>query len=581
MSGVAVRTLLRLLHATVLLLLLAGCLHADKARPLGSRASESRDKGFREARSTRAELEESFAPQRWAVVIGVPSYADPSWSRLKFATKDADEVARVLKDSRFGRFHRVLIFNTADTTRRDSILFELRRLKNDLRRQDTFVFYFSGHGSLELSRDGTLSYYLAASDTRANDLWGTGIELSALREFLDELRPQRKVMVLDNCFAGSGKSQVGETTFARLRGLQDPFRGASQMLGQSDAVLMASTLGGIAQEDDRLGHGTYTYYLLQALTSSQELADSNSDGAVTVYEAHDFARIRTVERTQNAQVPEGYFRTLGEADMYLSGQPSPALSKASSLVYAYGIERGSGMTLSVDGRAKGTFPRTIPIDPGRRRVTIADGGGRVLADGDLEFEKGRIYPISELMEELQGYRRFLGVEVGGMAQRGPAEKVWGSSASRVALTSGYRVRQGAFSGLALSLGFGWTPIYTGEWQEISRDESRTLLDAGARLVWRRPLGPLQAGAGWQVQGSYTSEAAPLATSSPLNANALRLLDRWLTLSTGPVLWQGYALNKNLLIGLEERASWFYGSVDGSGAASSFQGSLSLGVEMGF
>lgn len=552
-------------------LTLTGCMTAQTARP----------KGFQETRSTRAELEESFAPQRWAVVVGVPSYRDPTWSRLRFTTNDADEVARVLKSPHYGAFHRIILLTTEELTSRESILTELRRLRSDLRRQDTLVFYFSGHGSLELNADGSPNFYLATSDSRSNDLWGTGIELNALREFLDDLKPQRKVMILDNCFSGQGKSRVASATKARLAGMADPFKGGGQMFGRSEAVLMASTFGGTAMEEDRLGNGTYTHFLLQALTSSSTAADVNQDGAVTAYEAHDYARKHTVEHTTGAQVPEGFFRVLGQAEIYLSGKPGPELAKASALVYAYGLSPGSSVTMSVDGRLKGTFPQTLAVEPGLHRLTVRDLSGRVLADGEAELKRGEVYPLGTLLEELQGYRRFFTLSLGGQAQQGFLTPIWGEQGLRVGLSTGLRVRSGALAGLTASFGGGWTGIESGDWRAYSSDEHRSVFDLQSTWVYRRRLGPVQLGAGWQVQGNFTTAVAASENAGAVAPETLRLLDRWLTVQTGPVLWQGLALQRNLLLRMEEQGAWTYGSLDSIQSDSNLQFGMSMGLEMGF
>lgn len=541
----------------------------------------TRPKGFQEVRSTRAELEESFAPQRWALVIGVPRYQDPTWSRLNYTISDAQELARVLRETRYGGFQRVILLTTPEQTTRTHILAELRRLRNDLRKQDTLVFYFSGHGSLELNGDGMAQFYLAASDTRTHDLLSTGIELATLRTFLEELKPQRSVMILDNCFAGTGKSRVTASTLTRLQQVKELFRSFHQLLGRSEAMLMASALGGLAQEDDRLGHGTYTHFLLQALTSSSSAADVNQDGAVTVYEAHDFARNRTVTHTQGTQIPEGHFRVLGQAEIYLSGTPGPELAKASALIYAYGLGPEGAVSISVDGNLKGTFPRTVPIAPGLRQLKIQDVSGKTLAQGELMLKRGHIYPMHEVIDALQGVRRYAGFELGMQAQAGPLQQLWGSSAMRIGVLSGHRIRTGSLQGLTLGLSLGYTDVRLGEWKTYTTQQQRPVFDTSLRLILRKKLHPVQLGGGWHVQAELTPSVMEGLTEGTIRDPTQQLLDRWLTLQTGPIFWQGISLHHNLMLRIEERILWSHGSLNGSPAASSFQLSTGMGLELGF
>ena len=201
-------------------------------------------KGFESSPTTSSLLGDALEPRRLAIVIGLNEYDDPTYSRLRFATRDAAEVARTLRNDSQGDFDRVVVLTSPEDTSRKAILEELRRLRNDLRRQDTLLVYFSGHGSLEVAPDGTPRLYLVTQDARAADLEATAVNVQLLRRFLTELKAQRKVLVLDNCFSGDGKSRVSATTRSRLAEARDPWSTIERTAGQSEAVLMASTLGG-------------------------------------------------------------------------------------------------------------------------------------------------------------------------------------------------------------------------------------------------------------------------------------------------------------------------------------------------
>jgi len=561
-----------LLAATAACLLVAGCVHRARIQP----------KGFDEARSTLSQLEAALQPQRWALVIGVDTYRDPTFRGLRHAADDAREVARVLRDPEAGAFDRVITLTSPEQTTREAILFELSRLRFDLRRQDTFVFYFSGHGTVEFTQDGTPILYLVAADTRASDLWGTGIELGALRAFVNELKPQRKVMILDNCFAGRGKSRISAVTRERLAQNPDPWPSLRESMTQSEAILMASTLGGIAQEDDTLGQGVYTHYLLDALTTDRLEADTNRDGALTAYEAHDYARVKTVEHTGGTQIPEAFFRVLGRAEIFLSGTPNPDAAASAALVYAYGTGPQVAFSLEIDGRPKGSFPKTVAVEPGLHQVTLRNSNGDIVSTGALKFGPGQTYSVGVLLEELEGYRRFFGIETGPSFQViGPARYVWGDDVMRLGFISGYRVRGGILRGLALSFTLGWNPAYSGLWVDLTDQDLRHLVDFGCRIVLRRPFRQFQLGAGWQASAIYTPPVLADQDSLP-SMEQRQYLHTWLTLHQGPVLWQAYALDRHLLLTLEQRASWFAGDFqDSLGRTPNLQLAFSAGLEVGF
>jgi len=555
-----------------------GCAH---------QASTVSPKGFEAARSTRAQLKAGLEPRRWAVVVGINDFLDPTFDDLKHAEDDAREAARVLSHPRYGGFDRVFTLIGREQTSRDAILFELGRLRDSLRRQDTLVLYFSGHGTMEFSEAGEALLYLVAQDTRADDLWGTGIELGALRRFLSTLKPQHKILILDSCFAGAGKSRWSASVRDRVQKVPDLWQSLSATVGQSEAILMASTMGGVALEDDELGHGTYSYYLFQAMTTELLRADVDGDGAVSAYEAHDYARGMTMRRTDRKQAPEGYFRVIGQAELYLSGEPDPARAEEAALVYAYNDQGHSGLSLEIDGRSKGTFPRTVAVEAGRRQVVVRDADGHPVAQGRLSFAKGQTYSVGLLMDELKGYRRFFGVSTGGTAQlTGPVSTLWGEMTPRLGVTSGYRVRGGLLRGLALSFHGGWRVgrAELGDGVD-SQPTTRLVLDAGTSLVLRRSIRKVQGGLGWHATATYVGSLGgedPVTSAGGVNAEDFMRTQPWLVLSGGPVLWSAYALMPAMLLVLEARSDLSWGNYSGTGISErNSDVRVNLGIELGF
>ncbi len=552
-------------------LISSGCVHAPRTT-----------KGFESSPTTSSVLEDSLRPRRLAIVIGIDEYDDPTFGRLRFARRDAVEMARVLRNPDHGGFDRVVELTAPDDVTRRAILEELRRLRNGLRRQDTLLIYFSGHGSIEVDAQARIRLYLVTTDTRASDLAGTAIDVAALRRFLKELKAQRKVLILDNCFSGSGKSRISATSRAYLSRLPDPWRALEHAAGQTEAVLMASTLGGSAEEDNALRHGTYTYFLLQGLTGNLIEADANGDGAVTAYEAHDYARARTVEHTHGRQVPEGNFRVVGRADVFLSGKPDPELARAAALVYAYGAT-SSAMSLEVDGRRKGAFPRTVSIPTGVHEVRVQNSDGRVVAQGRLAFAEGQVYSLGLLIEELRGYRRFFALESGYIRQlTGEATGVWGRDAPRVGVVSGYRMRGGALRGLTLSFHAGWSTASDGAWTVLADVQRRNVLDLGVHMVMRRSRGRWQGGAGWFASLVYVPALDlpdQVATNQSLAVSASQ---GWLSFPGGPVVWAGMEMTRNVLLTLEATLPIVGGDFDEDGDSdTNVQARLAMGLELGF
>ena len=149
-------------------------------------------RGFIPVSSTEAALGDALGPRRIALVVGIDAYDDPAFGALRHAEADALAVADAFTDPAGGAFTEVVRLTRPDETTRGGLLAELRRLGRDLSPADTFVFYFSGHGTLEPGPDGAPVYYLVASDTRQGELADTGIELGGLLTFLAGLALRRR-----------------------------------------------------------------------------------------------------------------------------------------------------------------------------------------------------------------------------------------------------------------------------------------------------------------------------------------------------------------------------------------------------
>ncbi|SCG69732.1 Caspase domain-containing protein [Micromonospora coxensis] len=119
----------------------------------------------------------------------------------------------------------------------------------------TALFYFSGHGAA--TEIGT---FLVTHD---NSDFDEGVELRKLAEMLGSADAQT-LIVLDCCHSGAA-GQFGDLPYqARLLAGAD-VQAAFRLSANSVAVIAACTSEQLAWEERNLGHGIFTYHLLQAL----------------------------------------------------------------------------------------------------------------------------------------------------------------------------------------------------------------------------------------------------------------------------------------------------------------------------
>ena len=451
-------------------------------------APRQRAKGFGDSGTTAVELERALAPRRIALVIGNNAYDDPAFGPLLHAEHDASVLGDVLALPDTGGFDEVIQVIGPDQARRSQILGHLRELRTRTRPQDSVLVYFSGHGTRQLE-DGAWHRYLLPPDARVADLERTAIDLQDLQGFLRLLEAKRITLMVDACFHGGGKS-VGDRPVQSEDPALPALAPSAGGLQKGEAHLFATTSGRPAREDDGLGHGIYTYYLLEAMQWSFSTADLDKDGVLTPWEAHDHARARTLARTEGVQVPEAAIRTVGQGDMILAGSAQRRRNVERSLVYLYDGAAGlDGAEVFVDGRSRGTFPGTLVVSPEPHHVTIRRADGTVLVDGDVTFESGAAYRVDDLMRATHGPSRTVGVRGGGWLSPGlsaVAPAAWGLEAY-----AQRRSQRGPTKGwyAEVSLGAGGSTARQVEGTRVA--DPRASVWASTALGLQRDLGPLR------------------------------------------------------------------------------------------
>jgi len=216
----------------------------------------------------RLEVDGPATRQKLAICIGVNHYLKGSgYGQLEFAAADASAVAQsLIEDCDFSRV--LLVADTPDSTRleehcdkrlkittdttRDSIrkcLEEIFQASQNL--DDLFLIYFAGHGDVA----GTA--FLVPSDYHQQSAPLKKIWLSEILEYLVTAKARHRVLVLDSC-RSSPLSQQGQT-------MAVAFRTALQDLDHRLAVLTACDVDESSHEDETLGHGRFSWALVNAL----------------------------------------------------------------------------------------------------------------------------------------------------------------------------------------------------------------------------------------------------------------------------------------------------------------------------
>lgn len=375
-------------------------------------------------------LDDVYQPRRVAVLVGVDAYDDPDLPELKFAGKDARDLAGVLGAPELGGFDRVVVLAGAELTSTEQITRAIDLATSDLQRDDTFLLYMSGHGTLTLDPiDGTQLWFLP-SDGQLSQARETGLAVDWLETRVASVPARRRVMILDTCHNGREKSSLDPATENLLAGMRGdpPVPRTPGEVSESEARLFAAQYYQPALEDPNLENGVYTHYLIQALSTESDDSDLNRDGLVDVAEAHDWARDRTIAHTGGMQVPRAEYRIVGREEIFLAGDQSERSDAERALLAATDALLARA-ELFVDGVPRGALPDVVPVDPGAHKITLVDDAGRTLLDRRLYLSAGETVMVEDLF-----YAPRFEVLGGALYRHGPGAGYLNSAAPELELT---------------------------------------------------------------------------------------------------------------------------------------------------
>ncbi|HRH48694.1 MAG TPA: caspase family protein [Panacibacter sp.] len=196
----------------------------------------------------------------YLVVVGINAYKNPKLS-LNYALADAtafkDEVE---KDAKTVITNIKTFFVTDDAADKTGITNAIVSVQQNAKPQDVFVFYYAGHGVIADNKE----FYLVPNDVTDlknvdEALTEHGIAAKDLQQYAINIQAQKQLFILDACqsagafadmLSDDGTQQKNIAVVARSTGTH---------------WLAASGAQQFANEFSTLGHGAFTYVLLQAL----------------------------------------------------------------------------------------------------------------------------------------------------------------------------------------------------------------------------------------------------------------------------------------------------------------------------
>jgi Caspase domain len=223
------------------------------------------------------------------IVIGINKYKNPKHN-LNYAIADATSFKEAIEKGGSTIFSKTnVVFINDENATKANISTELDKVKANASPKDVFIFYYAGHGVMNDKKE----FYLVPHDV--TQLYGAdaalaqkGLSANQLQQFSKDIKAQKQLFILDAC-----QSAGALETLAAARGAAEEKAIAQLARATGTHWLTASGSEQFASEFTQLGHGTFTYVLLEALSGKADTGDKK----ITVKEIDGYLQERVPEMT--------------------------------------------------------------------------------------------------------------------------------------------------------------------------------------------------------------------------------------------------------------------------------------------
>lgn len=235
------------------------------------------------------------APQgeTYVLLVGINEYKDPDIPDLRFAENDAGSMYAFFKE--ITKEKNIRFLRGQEATKRNILrAFFEHLVRKAVNPEDRAIFYYAGHGTTGSHPVKGTEYYLIPADGVMSDLFATGIVRDELVRYWSAVTAKQKIFISDACHSGG------------FRGI-----GLEKIPGQGNIVFTAAQPNQFSLEIPSLGHGIFTYALLEGLVGkADEPGYGDRNGAIALSELKTYladAVPRMAQRiggTQNPVVEE-------------------------------------------------------------------------------------------------------------------------------------------------------------------------------------------------------------------------------------------------------------------------------------
>jgi WD40 repeat protein len=235
-------------------------------------------------------------PALHIVTIGVNRYRDSRFN-LDYGVPDALAILRQLDRASSGLFNRAVAYQLTDEAATRAKILEVLTALQSLPPDDVLVVYLAGHGEIVGNE-----WYLLPQDFvfSPQGIQQTGISSTQLQQLLSRAGPQRVFVMIDSCKSGGGIDTLATSMDRRVLHAVGHDTGV--------ALLASARRDQLAAEIPRLGHGAFTYVVLEGLSGKA----ATRGGRVTAGDILSYSTSQLPSLTKSQanfmQIPVAYRR---------------------------------------------------------------------------------------------------------------------------------------------------------------------------------------------------------------------------------------------------------------------------------
>jgi len=216
------------------------------------------------------------------IVVGINEYQNKAMS-LNYAMADATSFKEeVEKDAKTILGSIKTYFVTNNTADKMGIVNAFKQVQQNARAADVFIFYYAGHGVIGKDKE----FYLVPTDVSdlknvQTELEQKGIASKLLQQYAIDIQAQKQLFILDACQSAGA--------FEKLLSNDGDQQKSIALVSRSTGTHWMAASGALqyANEFSSLGHGVFTYVLLQALKG-----DAANNKMITVNGLKNFLQLQ-------------------------------------------------------------------------------------------------------------------------------------------------------------------------------------------------------------------------------------------------------------------------------------------------